>query len=362
MSEHKDYYTILGVSPQASREQIAAAYEALARRYQPDPDREPKDPARMREINEAFDILDEPRRRAAYDQARALALAQLRAEWAARAARIPRWLPPALLGSGLVALAAAMILLSLALFGGSSEFANAVTTQSGLKYVDVVEGTGPAPQAGQIVVLHYVGRIKGGGIFDSTVERQQPFGFQLGAGNVIKGWEEGVATMKVGGRRKLLVPPQLGYGDRGLSGRVPPNTTLVFDMQLVDVHDPAPESPPPVSGTPITTATGLQYIDIREGAGPTPQAGQKVTVEYTGWLADTEKKFDSSIDRGMTFSFLLSRGQVIPGWDEGVASMKVGGLRRLIIPPELAYGSGGAPPAIPPNATLIFDVELLGVE
>ena len=332
MSEHKDYYTILGVSPQASREQIAAAYEALARRYQPDPDREPKDPARMREINEAFDILDDPRRRAAYDQSRALALAQLRAERAARAARIPRWLPPALLGGGLIALAAAVILLSLAFIGGSGEFANAVTTQSGLKYVDVVEGTGPAPQAGQIVVLHYVGRIKGGEIFDSTVERQQPFGFQLGAGNVIKGWEEGVATMKVGGRRKLLVPPQLGYGDRGLSSRVPPNATLVYDL------------------------------DTREGTGPTPQGGQKVTVEYTGWLADTQKKFDSSLDRGVPFSFLLSRGQVIPGWNEGIASMKVGGMRRLIIPPELGYGSGGAPPTIPANATLIFDIELLGVE
>ena len=122
-----------------------------------------------------------------------------------------------------------------------------------------------------------------------------------------------------------------------------------------------PPSPPVVSGEPIVTASGLQIIDIEVGTGDSPQSGQTVEVHYTGWLADGTK-FDSSLDRGQPFSFVLGVGRVIPGWDEGVASMKVGGERRLIIPPELGYGERGASPRIPPNAQLIFDVELLAIK
>jgi FKBP-type peptidyl-prolyl cis-trans isomerase FkpA len=113
-------------------------------------------------------------------------------------------------------------------------------------------------------------------------------------------------------------------------------------------------------GKTVTTKSGLQYEDLKTGQGDEAKAGKTVDVHYTGWLTDG-KKFDSSVDRGQPFSFKLGGGQVIRGWDEGVAGMKVGGKRKLTIPPELGYGASGAGGVIPPNATLVFDVELLGV-
>ena len=113
-----------------------------------------------------------------------------------------------------------------------------------------------------------------------------------------------------------------------------------------------------------TTPSGLRIIDVTPGTGPVPHAGQTVTVNYTGWLfvdGKKGKKFDSSLDRNEPFSFPLGQGQVIKGWDEGVATMHVGGKRTLIIPPDLGYGARGAGGVIPPNATLMFDVELLSV-
>ena len=118
--------------------------------------------------------------------------------------------------------------------------------------------------------------------------------------------------------------------------------------------------PTKVTGKPVRTVSGLEYWDIKVGTGPTAVKGQSVKVHYTGWLT-TGKKFDSSLDRGEPFTFSLGAGQVIKGWDEGVAGMKVGGKRQLRIPPEIGYGSPGAGGVIPGNATLIFDVELLGV-
>ena len=118
-------------------------------------------------------------------------------------------------------------------------------------------------------------------------------------------------------------------------------------------------------GQTMTTPSGLQVTDTKAGTGATPKTGQTCVMHYTGWLYENGakgKKFDSSVDRGEPFEFPIGAGRVIKGWDEGVATMKVGGKRTLVIPPELGYGARGAGGVIPPNATLIFEVELLGVK
>ena len=139
-----------------------------------------------------------------------------------------------------------------------------------------------------------------------------------------------------------------GCGDSGESGEYP-----------APRHE-ALETAPAVDAPAMTEqASGLSVLDVVEGDGDQAMAGQRVTVYYTGWFLDGEK-FDSSLDRGEPFSFGLGAGEVIAGWDEGVAGMRVGGWRRLVIPPQMAYGESGRP-GIPPNSTLVFDVELVDV-
>ncbi|BDA39889.1 FK506-binding protein [cyanobacterium endosymbiont of Braarudosphaera bigelowii] len=111
-----------------------------------------------------------------------------------------------------------------------------ITTTSGLKYVDTQEGSGVYPKTGQFVSVHYIGTLENGKKFDSSYDRNQPFSFKIGIGQVIKGWEEGVSSMKVGGQRKLIIPPALGYGSRGAGSVIPPNAVLVFDIELLDIE------------------------------------------------------------------------------------------------------------------------------
>ena len=134
-------------------------------------------------------------------------------------------------------------------------------------------------------------------------------------------------------------------------------------LNLPPTATAGPVKPPTVTQTPVTTSDGLQYVDLQVGCGPAAKSGSGVSVEYTGWLQSSGKKFDSSYDRsGNPFSFVLGQGQVIKGWEEGLIGMQQGGIRRLIIPPSLGYGPAGSPPTIPANATLIFDVQMIQVK
>lgn len=236
------------------------------------------------------------------------------------------------------------------------------TTDSGLKYYDLAAGQGAeAVEKGHVETL-YVMWVKTGEGFDfiDQSEAGSPVPFIVGRGDVVfPGWEEGVKGMKVGGKRLLVIPPELAFGAAG-SGVIPPNATLVMEIELTSASEP--RLPTQIDeGKFTTTDSGLKYYDIKTGTGDSPAAGQIVVVHYTGWLEDGTE-FDSSVDSGQPFSFQLGAGDVIPGWDEGVATMKVGGKRQLIVPASLAYGEAGAGNVIPPNATLIFEVELIEIQ
>lgn len=232
-----------------------------------------------------------------------------------------------------------------------------ITTASGLKYIVVKTGNGVKAESGNRVTAHYTGYFTDGKIFDSSVERGEPFKFEIGKNKVIKGWDEGLALMDIGSKYRFIVPPDLAYGsvDRG---PIPANSTLIFDVELINAEKSLASVPYDVQGKDtLTTQSGLQYIVVKEGKGAKPKSGNTVKVHYTGYLIDGNI-FDSSIPRDEPFQFNLGIGQVIKGWDEGVALMNKGAKYRLIIPYKLGYGPMGYGP-IPAKATLIFDVELL---
>lgn len=159
----------------------------------------------------------------------------------------------------------------------------------------------------------------------------------------------------------LLLPLALGFaGCNSGSNNAADNSPAPTNKEMTPV-EAARTLGTKTENPTVKTSSGLEYIEVKEGTGEAAKAGNTVTVHYTGWLVNGTK-FDSSLDRGESFSFPLGAQRVIQGWDEGVAGMKVTGIRKLIIPADLGYGARGAGGAIPPNATLIFEVQLLGIK
>jgi peptidylprolyl isomerase len=235
-------------------------------------------------------------------------------------------------------------------------------TASGLQYYDISKGDGVEAAKNSTVSTNYTMWVKtenGFRYVDKSVAGS-PLSFVIGRGDVVfPGWEEGATGMKVGGKRLLVIPPDLALGSQN-NGVIPANSTLVMEIEIINVKEPQIATQVEEKDF-ITTESGLKYYDLKTGTGDSPEAGQTVLVHYTGWLTDGTQ-FDSSVDRGEPFSFVLGEGSVISGWDEGLATMKVGGKRQLVIPPDLGYGDQGSGSVIPPGATLIFEVELLAIQ
>ena len=232
-----------------------------------------------------------------------------------------------------------------------------------LLIVDLVVGSGSPVGVGDFLVMDYVGVSYSTGLqFDASWDRGSPFPFELGAGRVIQGWDQGIVGMSVGGRRSLTIPPELAYGENGSgSGSIGPNETLVFVVDLI-ASVPANLEKPTEELTSEST-TELETNDISEGSGAIVQPGNVVYIHYVGVSASTGEQFDSSWDRGRSefIGYISGAGNVIEGLDQGLLGMQVGGRRTVVIPPDLAYGENGAGDGlIAPNETLIFTVDLLG--
>ncbi|MFQ5590662.1 MAG: FKBP-type peptidyl-prolyl cis-trans isomerase, partial [Phycisphaerae bacterium] len=236
----------------------------------------------------------------------------------------------------------------------------AVASRQGVKYWDIKTGDGESPDPNATVVLHYSTWLGDGTLMHTTRERNQPERLEIKW--LPPSLADNLLTMKVGGTRRIEIPGGTPYAAIRRPPGVPPGADLIYEVELVAVsRTREPPSQTSVAGIdPVTTASGLKYWDIKVGKGESPKPDAIVTVQYSGWLAGNGKLFQSTIQNGRAESFRLDK--VIKGLGEGIESMRVGGKRRLEVPPELGYGAEGMNRFVPPNARLVFEVELLAVQ
>lgn len=221
-------------------------------------------------------------------------------------------------------------------------------------FTELEEGEGSEVQDGWLLAIAYTGWLYDEAAPDNkgrefiSVPPGDPDSFRFGVGQVISGIDQGVAGMRVGGKRRIVVPPDLGFGAQG-NNLVPGNSTLLFEVELV-------------AGAEVA----FGFTDLQVGSGEEAENGDSLSMAYHGWVYDLlapENKGDTfdSTTADAPFDFTLGVGAVIVGWDLGIVGMRVGGRRRIVIPHEFAYGAAGRQPRIPPYATLLFEVELLAV-
>jgi FKBP-type peptidyl-prolyl cis-trans isomerase len=232
------------------------------------------------------------------------------------------------------------------------------TTDSGLKIRIVSPGTeGTRPKAGDRVVVHYTGRLTDGKKFDSSVDRGEPFTFVLGRGEVIPGWDEGIALMNIGAKARLTVPPDLAYGADGRPG-IPPNSTLVFDVELLDVFPVRPFVKPDPEKLTVTKS-GLKYQELAPGAGDPAKEDQGVTLAFA-LFNESGKTIDSTAEKGGKIGGPVSR-LPLPFLREAVMLMRSGGRYLFVVPPALAFGKRGISPDLPGDSVTIWQFRVLGI-
>ncbi len=260
---------------------------------------------------------------------------------------------------------------------------------SGLYFIETKKGNNQKPKVGDFGKLHFKVSTIDGNVLYSTYDQGETMMWENGKDFDNKGVTEALSMLSKGSKASIIVPSSLAFGEQGRGQMIAPYTTLLYDLELVDIltkaqfekeqaekERKANEAKAIAKKEEMTklqnyiksnninvapTSSGLYYLETKKGTGTQASVGKTVKVHYTGTLLNGQK-FDSSVDRKEPFEFVLGQQQVIPGWEEGIALMKVGGKAKLIIPSKLGYGENGRMPQIPPSATLIFDVELLEVK
>lgn len=239
----------------------------------------------------------------------------------------------------------------------------------GLQIGDLVEGTGGSPVRGQTMKIHYSGWLSTTGVmFDSSIERGQPLAIALETGPVIPGWHKGIAGMKVGGKRQLVIPPELAYGAQGRPPVIPPNSTLIFEVELIEIGEIRlpPDQPQRSAADPAwqMLAKNVKSLDLMVGSGQAAGERSVVEAEITVWKPDGTVFFSSwNQERGLSFMAGAKGPGSAPleGIDIGVRGMMPGGSRYLELPPEVAFGERGFRDQVPPNATVWVQVDAKSV-
>jgi len=237
----------------------------------------------------------------------------------------------------------------------------AESTTEGLTYYKVKRGEGKIAQEGDNAYVHYTGYLSNGSIFTSSLKKGKTTRITVGTGHVFEGWDQGLQLMQEGSKYRFVIPPELAYGKKGFKNIVPPNDTITLDVELVNLTPEIKVNTWDAEDRDtIETVSGLRYIIFEPGAIDTIEKENIVEVHYSGYFANKEL-FDSSVKREEPIKFPVGVGVVIDGWDEGLLLMKKGAKFQFLVPAKLAYGDQGAPPQIPANADLIFDIEVLDV-
>jgi len=258
----------------------------------------------------------------------------------------------------------------------------------GLYIINTKKGTGSNVKVGDFIETNLIATALTGDKFIDTYTEKKPYTIEVGTGQLGMGFEKAILTMKKGSKLTLISPSSQAFGEKGVTGYIPPYSPIVYEIEIVKImsadqmkakqeaerkkaeaeanklkNEEQAKIDTYLKANGITaqpTASGLIYVEELAGEGELPTAGQKVRVHYSGYLLNG-KKFDSSVDRGQPFEFVIGQGQVIPGWDEAFTKIKVGGKAKIILPSRIAYGERGAGSDIPPYAPLMFEVELLEI-